>query len=100
MASLDRLRTLVNTAQRPCPKWLGEKCPGERSGCVFWIIEDVESGPQHVIVEGCMFMFQYVMANESVLESIRTQATLQQAGETVRRAMAPLHQFAALKEAQ
>lgn len=89
LANLDRLKRLVETAGRPCPMRLGDRCPGERSGCAFWITETIESGAQHEIVEGCMFMFQYLMGHEQVLESVRTQATLQQAGETVRKAVAP-----------
>jgi len=90
MPDLEWVKKTVDTARRPCPLRLAERCPGERSGCAFWIVEQLVSGAQHAIVEGCMFAFQYVQSHEILLENVRTQATLQQAGETVNRAMAPL----------
>lgn len=86
MANLDWIKRTVNTAGRPCPIRLSDKCPGERAGCAFWIAENVESGAQHDIVEGCLIAWQYVVANAQMVESIRTQATVQQAGDTIRRA--------------
>lgn len=83
MASLNWIKKIVTTTGRPCPMRLGAKCPGERSGCAFWIAEECASGAERDTVEGCLFAFQYVMGHENLVEMTRTQATLQQAGNTI-----------------
>lgn len=83
MAGINWIKKTVTTVGRPCPMRLGERCPGERSGCAFWISEECSSGTERETIEGCLFAFQYVMGHEHVVEMTRTQATLQQAGNIV-----------------
>lgn len=87
---IDWIRQTVNTAGRPCPLRLAERCPGERSGCAFWVTQTLESGAQRELVEGCMFTFQFVQLNALTLESVRTQAGIDKAAETMRKAGAGL----------
>lgn len=86
MADWDWTKRTVDTAGRPCPHRLGERCPGERSGCAFWIDEVLESAGQHRTLSGCLFAFNYVMNHQVVLESVRTQASINQAATSTKRA--------------
>jgi hypothetical protein len=87
MATKEWIIAQVSTKGRPCPL-LGKRCPGCRDGCAFWVDETIRDGVEVAAVGGCLFAWQYVQANEATLEAIRTQATLQQAGNTVREAVA------------
>lgn len=84
MANLEAVKRTVNTANRPCPLRLAERCPGERSGCAFWLAETFTSEGRTEVVEGCMFAFQYVMSHEIALESVRMQASLDKTSTTMR----------------
>ena len=86
MADFDWIKKTVNTEGRPCPHRLGERCPGERSGCAFWIDEVLESAGQHRTLSGCLHAFAYIMNHEVVLESVRTQAAINQAATSTKRA--------------
>lgn len=87
---IDWIRRTVDTSGRPCPLRLAERCPGERSGCAFWVTQTLESGAQRELVEGCLFTFQFVQMNALTLESVRTQAGIDKAANTVRQAGAGL----------
>lgn len=86
MADWDWVKRTVDTAQRPCPQRLGEKCPGERTGCAFWIDEVLVSAGQARTLSGCLHAFSYVMHHESVLEAVRTQGAINEAATSVSRA--------------
>lgn len=86
MADFEWVRRTVDTSGRPCPHRLAEKCPGERSGCAFWIDEVLVSAGQSRTLQGCLHAFSYVMHHESVLEAVRTQGAINEAATSVSRA--------------
>lgn len=86
MANLDWLTETVNTKGRPCPV-MRKKCPGTHEGCAFWLEFSVQNSANgSAIRRGCLYAWQYVMANETVSETIRTQATLDKAATELRAA--------------
>jgi hypothetical protein len=64
------LNRVVNTSGRPCPI-LKKKCPGSEAKCAFWITEQISNGLSQDIQAGCLFAFQYVVANSTQIEAIR-----------------------------
>ena len=86
MADLEWLTETVNTKGRPCPV-MKKKCPGTRDGCAFWLEFSVQNAENaSTIRRGCLYAWQYVMANEAVAETVRTQATLDKAATELRAA--------------
>jgi hypothetical protein len=84
MANLDWLTETVNTKGRPCPM-MKKKCPGSRERCAFWLEFSVQNASgESTIRRGCLFAWQYVMANEVVVETVRTQATVDKAATELR----------------
>lgn len=87
MADINWMKRTVNTAGRPCPLLFADKCPGTAAGCAFWLDEHVRNATgDSEPMAGCLFVWQYVIAHETVLESVRTQASLNQTATTVREA--------------
>lgn len=81
---LEWLTKTVDTSKRPCPL-IRKKCPGTRSGCAFWLEFSVQNATgSSVIRSGCLFAWQYVMANENVVETVRTQATFDKTATELR----------------
>jgi len=84
MADKFWIARIVNTEGCECPL-RARMCPGQRKGkhgCAFWVDEVVrnDTGLSEPL-SGCLFAFQYVMGHEIVLESVRSQATVQQASQ-------------------
>lgn len=78
---------IVNTAGRPCPL-MQKKCPGSEKGCSFWIVEQITDGIAEDIQAGCLLAFEYVIANATRLESVRTQATMDKVSNSITNAAA------------
>lgn len=84
MADLEWLTETINTKGRPCPI-LKEPCQGSREHCAFWLefaVQNSQGGS--AIRRGCLYAWHYVMANEAVVEAVRTQATLDKAATEMR----------------
>ena len=93
MADLEWLTNTVNTKGRPCPLQ-HVPCPGTHDGCAFWLEFSVHNAKQEsAIRRGCLYAWQYVMANEVVVETVRTQATLDKAATELRAATASARGF-------
>lgn len=63
------------TEGRPCGI-LGKKCPGTIKGCAHWRIEEVSVDNKSRMVANCMFVLEYELGRQAVVEQIRTAATV------------------------
>ena len=60
---------------RPCP-FFRDACPGHHKGCAFWRKEIVEQHGKATPIENCIFILQYEVAFQQVVEEIRTQGSI------------------------
>jgi hypothetical protein len=63
------------TEGRPCGI-LGKKCPGNIKGCAHWRIEEVTLDNKSRMIANCMFVLEYELARQQVVEEMRTAATV------------------------
>ena len=63
------------TEGRPCGI-LGKKCPGTTKGCAHWRKEEVVIDNKSRMIENCMFVLEYELARQAVVEQTRTSATV------------------------
>jgi hypothetical protein len=63
------------TEGRPCGI-LGKKCPGSIKGCAHWRKEEVTLDNKSRMIENCMFVLEYELARQQVVEEMRTAATV------------------------
>ena len=84
MAAKDWIERTVDTTGRPCP--LRQiPCPGTRKECAFWLDEILAQGATTALQGGCAVLYQYTLLHEVVLESVRTQASINTATTEIQR---------------
>ena len=63
------------TEGRPCGI-MGKKCPGTIKGCAHWRIEEVVLDNKPRMIANCMFVLEYELGRQAVVEQTRTSATV------------------------
>ena len=64
-----------STKGRPCPI-MHKECPGTIEGCAHWRVEEVVIENKPRMIQNCMYVLEYELARQAVVEQIRTAATV------------------------
>lgn len=90
MATIERIRAIVDTKGVACPQIGMKLCPGNRDGkrgCAKWITEIVDDESNGRVsslpMNGCLDAWTYIVRQDALVETIRVQAGMDKTANAV-----------------